>query len=228
MCSTARWVSLTLMGGKRSQRSAEIAKSPPPPPPPPPPPCRSCRAPSQSTNRSGATAIVAAGTAVAEPMAAAGTATAGTTTAASTSVTIETAIETAPTLLSGPAIILAALSSLVASGPPYPSEKERQESREPVFRHYSWQPGIDGILAKQQVLSSRKDNLVFLTPQLFTSGEVARRALEMNHTPVAYFAVPVSRLNGVIALQNTGHGGIQIAVSAPVNVTGLKPVYIGP
>ena len=99
--------------------------------------------------------------------------------------------------------------------------------------HFTTQAGYDGISATRSILPSG-DNLVYVTPNAYLSGEQAQSDLALRNTPTGYFVIPKESIlpanpPTIVAPANGQPGrGLEITVPLPVSAAGAAFIRIEP
>jgi hypothetical protein len=101
-----------------------------------------------------------------------------------------------------------------------------------AMRHYTDDPGRHGI-ERVGLITRSADGRVYLTPDPYESGEVARDRLALQRTPTGYFEVPEERLHGlsqprqVEPHRGARGGGTEVHVMHSVDARGLRWTEVG-
>jgi hypothetical protein len=99
-------------------------------------------------------------------------------------------------------------------------EISSRESRETgrgsqLYRHYTDELGRSGIMTQGRILPGRNGRL-YVTPDLYKTGEVARQRLGLSRTPTGYFEIPGGRLKQLTEPIVGAGGGLECWVLTPV------------
>ena len=102
-----------------------------------------------------------------------------------------------------------------------------------AMRHYTDDAGRRGI-ERLGVITPSADGRVYLTPDSYDSGEVARRRLALRRTPTGYYEVPEARLDRASEPRRVNGdggmsgGGTEVHVTHPIDVSGLRWMELRP
>lgn len=102
-----------------------------------------------------------------------------------------------------------------------------------VMRHYTDETGRQGI-ERLGLIAPSADGRLYVTPDSYESGRLARERLSLTRVPAGYFAVPDERLPGLSepSLVEPKHGlaggGVEAFVTYPVDAGDLVWTAVGP
>lgn len=100
-------------------------------------------------------------------------------------------------------------------------------------RHYTDEAGRQGI-ERLGLITPSLDGLVYLTPDSYDSGTLARERLALSRTPTGYFEVPDERLiapskpRSVRPHGAMAGGGTEVHVDHPIDATALQWYEVTP
>jgi RHS repeat-associated protein len=101
------------------------------------------------------------------------------------------------------------------------------------LRHYTTILNAEKIMERQLLVPS-PDGYVYLTPDIYDSGQQAQSSLSMSTTPEGFFWVPIRNFDTyfgpsiVPPANGFPGGGIEIRVPHPINTPGFRWELIGP